>query len=247
MKGNNTMNTTPQGIQPSLAIHPAEHVSKEPKDEPATSGEPAPEGKTTEAGQKKQTSPQKIASNRQNSKHSTGPTPEGKRRARRNALKHGFFSQSLLIGDPAVGEDPHEYNRLHDCVFAHYHPVGFEEELRCEEITSCIWKRRRLTRYETGLITRNLAEHRTAVRDLASLAEADPGTDSNPEVDITDHLSLPSNEDLERSSRYRSQIDRPLNFAIVELERLQAHRKLSAASFEDDSHQRAAEMSEPPA
>jgi hypothetical protein len=228
------MNTTPKGTQASPAIHRAEPVSKKPNDEPATSGEQAPEGKATETEQKAQPSSPRSAASRRNGQRSPGPTtPAGKRRSRQNALRHGFFSRWLVICDPVAGEDPDDYYRLHADIVANYHPVGFEENLRCEKIALCIWKLRRLTRYETGQITWNLGEHRMTIRDSANLAEADPSMGRNPEMDtMTDHLLLLSTEDLDRLSRYDSLINRQLNFAMAELERIQARRNLSTASVE---------------
>jgi hypothetical protein len=42
---------------------------------------------------------------------------------------------------------------------------------------------------------------------------------------MTDHLFLPSNEELEKLLRYEAMITRQLNHAISELERVQARRK----------------------
>jgi len=45
-------------------------------------------------------------------------------------------------------DDEVRYFVLRAEVAAHYKPVGFEEELRCEEIAVAIWQRRRLLRYD---------------------------------------------------------------------------------------------------
>jgi hypothetical protein len=42
---------------------------------------------------------------------------------------------------------------------------------------------------------------------------------------ITDHLFLPSNEELDKLVRYEALLNRQLNHAIAELERLQTRRK----------------------
>ena len=49
---------------------------------------------------------------------------------------------------------------------------------------------------------------------------------SDPEMDlITDHLLLPSKEDVDKLLRYEAMINKQLNYASAELERLQARRK----------------------
>ncbi len=42
---------------------------------------------------------------------------------------------------------------------------------------------------------------------------------------MTDHLFLPEKEDLDKLLRYEAMINRQLNHAIAELERVQARRK----------------------
>ena len=49
---------------------------------------------------------------------------------------------------------------------------------------------------------------------------------SNPEMDaLTDHLFLPEKEERDKLLRYEAMINRQLNHAITELERVQARRK----------------------
>src|SRR5439155_943097 len=78
-------------------------------------------------------------------------------------------------------------------------------------------------------IARALAEHSD---DLQQSREADPEPDSvassNPEMDVmTDHLFLTS-EGLENQMRFEAMINRMLNHAIAELERIQTRRKEAA-------------------
>jgi len=42
---------------------------------------------------------------------------------------------------------------------------------------------------------------------------------------MTDHLFLPSKEELDKLLRYEGMINKQLNHAVAELERLQARRK----------------------
>jgi len=174
------------------------------------------------------TSSRKAAANRKNALKSTGPTtPQGKRRVAQNALRHGFFSQCLLVKHPDGKEDEGEYAAFYAALRKHYEPMDWLEELWVEKIAVWSWRLRRLIRCESGQISKALADHgyeiqQSKAADSENLGIAPP---SNPEIDaMTDHLLLPSNEDLERLLRYEAMISRQLNHAIAELERLQARR-----------------------
>ena len=187
---------------------------------------PTPVG--TEIDRKFATSSAKVAANRKNALKSTGPTtPQGKRRVAQNALRHGFFSQCLLVKHPDGKEDEGEYAAFYAPLRKHYEPMDWLEELWVEKIAVWSWRLRRLIRCESGQISKALADHgyeiqQSKAADSENLGIAPP---SNPEIDaMTDHLLLPSNEDLERLLRYEAMISRQLNHAIAELERLQARR-----------------------
>jgi len=174
------------------------------------------------------TSSRKAAANRKNALKSTGPTtPQGKRRVAQNALRHGFFSQCLLVKHPDGKEDEGEYAAFYAALRKHYEPMDWLEELWVEKIAVWSWRLRRLIRCESGQISKALADHgyeiqQSKAADSENLGIAPP---SNAEIDaMTDHLLLPSNEDLERLLRYEAMISRQLNHAIAELERLQARR-----------------------
>ena len=182
----------------------------------------------TEIDRKFATSSAKVAANRKNALKSTGPTtPEGKRRVAQNALRHGFFSQCLLVKHPDGKEDEGEYAAFYAALRKHYEPMDWLEELWVEKIAVWSWRLRRLIRCESGQISKALADHgyeiqQSKAADSENLGIAPP---SNAEIDaMTDHLLLPSNEDLERLLRYEAMISRQLNHAIAELERLQARR-----------------------
>ncbi len=65
------------------------------------------------------TTPRKRAANRANAAKSTGPrTPEGKRRASRNAVIHGLFCRSVLL----PGEDAERLRRLRHGIIGRIRP-----------------------------------------------------------------------------------------------------------------------------
>ena len=178
--------------------------------------------------QESTTSSRKTAANRKNSLKSTGPiTPQGKRRVAQNAIRHGFFSQCLLVKHPDGKEDEGEYAAFYAALRKHYEPMDWLEELWVEKIAVWSWRLRRLIRCESGQISKALADHGYEIQQSKAADSENPGIAplANPEMDaMTDHLFLPSNEDLERLLRYEAMISRQLNHAIAELERLQARR-----------------------
>ena len=184
---------------------------------------------TVDGGAKPTVSAKKAEANRQNSRKSTGPrTAAGKKRVSRNAIRHGFFSKWLLVQHPDAKESPEEYEELYADIRAHYQPADWLEHRRAEEIAVCSWRLRRLIRGESGQIARALARHSHDLRqqreDLSTETESAPLSD--PEMNaMTDHLFLPDKEDLDTILRCEAMINRRLNHAIAELERLQARRK----------------------
>jgi hypothetical protein len=178
---------------------------------------------------KKIISARKVEANRQNSRKSTGPrTAAGKKKVSRNAIRHGFFSKWLLVQHPDAKESPEEYEEFYADIRAHYQPADWLEHLWVEKIAVCAWRLRRLIRGESGQIARALAEHSHALRqprpDILTETESAPLND--PEMDaMTDHLFLPEKEELDKILRCEAMINRELNHAMAELERLQARRK----------------------
>ncbi len=175
------------------------------------------------------TSSRKVEANRRNALKSTGPrTTNGKRRVARNAVRHGFFSKWLLVQHQDGKESQSEYDDFYADIRKHYQPVGWLEVLWAEKIAVWSWRLRRLIRCESGQIARALAEHSYELGQSKAdgLAEPESVLSSSPEIDaMTDHLFLPEKEELDKLLRYEAMINRQLNHAIAELERVQARRK----------------------
>ena len=86
-------------------------------------------------------SQRKLDANRANAAKSTGPqTDEGKQRASRNALRHGFFSRSLV----SAGESREDLNELREALIDHLRPRNVLELMLVERIVSAQWKLVRL-------------------------------------------------------------------------------------------------------
>ena len=175
------------------------------------------------------TSSRKVEANRRNALKSTGPrTTNGKRRVARNAVRHGFFSKWLLVQHQDGKESQSEYDDFYADMRKHYQPAGWLEALWAEKIAVWSWRLRRLIRCESGQIARALAEHSYELEQSKAdgLAEPESVLSSSPEIDaMTDHLFLPEKEELDKLLRYEAMINRQLNHAIAELERVQARRK----------------------
>ena len=103
--------------------------------------------------------------------------------------------------------------------------AGKLEENWVDKIVVWSWRLRRVIRSESGQIARSLAEHSYDVQRSRAADAEEPGfgPSSNPEIDaMTDHLFFTSEESR---LRYEAMINRQLNHALAELERLQAARK----------------------
>jgi hypothetical protein len=186
------------------------------------------EGKV-EVSRKPTVSLRKAESNRRNSQKSTGPkTPTGKKIVSRNAVRHGFFSKFLLIQHRDGKESQSEFDDFYASANKHYQPVGWLEELWVEKTAVWSWRLRRLIRCESGQIARALAGHSYELQQSRAddLAEPESAPLSNPEMDaLTDHLFLPEKEELDKLLRFEAMVNRQVNHAMGELERVQTRRK----------------------
>lgn len=82
-------------------------------------------------------------------KMSTGPrTANGKAITSKNALKHGIFSNAILL----KSESRSEYDSLLNGLHEYFKPVGMFEEVLVEKLAVLIWRYRRLVNTETSEI-----------------------------------------------------------------------------------------------
>ena len=130
----------------------------------STAGGTAPYSATASShpqnGQAKSVSPRKLAANRANAQHSTGPqTADGKAKSSQNSRKHGFFARKPL---PA-GEDGEqlweEYRDLVDGIWEYYQPEGYMEGLLTEKIATESIRFSRLLDYESKYLGQRQAFH----------------------------------------------------------------------------------------
>jgi hypothetical protein len=95
------------------------------------------------------TTEKQIAANRENAKKSTGPkTVEGKRKARRNAFRHGLAAETLI--EPI--EDLAAYGAVARKINEDYRPATNLERQLVGRLVSLLWRLRRATAIEAGLL-----------------------------------------------------------------------------------------------
>ena len=104
-----------------------------------------------------------IAANRRNAQLSTGPvTEEGKRRSRRNALRHGLTAETVV----GALEDAEDYAAFEMAVTADFDAQSAVERELVLRLASLLWRLRRASAIEAGLFNiqaRELLGHRRHV------------------------------------------------------------------------------------
>ena len=95
------------------------------------------------------TSERQISANRLNARRSTGPRSEsGKLRSRQNAIRHGLTAETVI----GVLEDPCDYAVFEAAIIADYAPRSMVEHELVVRLASLLWRLRRATSIETGLL-----------------------------------------------------------------------------------------------
>src|SRR6478752_1788490 len=89
-----------------------------------------------------------IEANRRNALKSTGPiTEKGKRRSRRNAVRHGLTAETVI----GALEDAEDYQAFEATIVADYDAQSAVERELVLRLASLLWRLRRATKMETGL------------------------------------------------------------------------------------------------
>src|SRR5262245_39766107 len=101
----------------------------------------------------------KLEANRRNAQKSTGPrTPEGKERARFNALRHGLRAQSLVL--------PHEDQQaLEDRLAAWTSSLSPQDELEQRAVDDAVaysWQQDRARRAQVARLSAQIIDHGVA-------------------------------------------------------------------------------------
>jgi len=95
------------------------------------------------------TSLRQIEANRRNAQRSTGPkTQNGKARSSQNAVRHGLTAETVI----APLEDPADYRAFELAVTVSYDAETAVERELVLRLASLLWRLRRATSVETGLL-----------------------------------------------------------------------------------------------
>src|SRR5215510_14736675 len=90
-----------------------------------------------------------ILANQQNAKHSTGPrTESGKRRSRRNAVRHGLSVETVID----TLEDAADYRAFERTIKSDYSPQTAIEGQLVRRLASLLWRLRRAVIIESELL-----------------------------------------------------------------------------------------------
>ena len=110
------------------------------------------------------TSLRQIESNRRNAQKSTGPkTQNGKARSSQNAVRHGLTAETVI----GPLEDPADYRAFEQAVTAAYDAETAVERELVLRLASPLWRLRRATSVETGLLQIQYEESTASDPDLA--------------------------------------------------------------------------------
>ena len=95
------------------------------------------------------TSPRQIEANRRNATKSTGPsTEQGKHRSRCNAVRHGLTAETVVVHL----EDAEDYKAFQLAVTADFDAQTAVERELVLRLASLLWRLRRATAIETGIL-----------------------------------------------------------------------------------------------
>jgi hypothetical protein len=153
--------------------------------------------------------------NRRNALHSTGPvTPEGKRKASLNALRHGLTGQTVVL----PSDDLAAYQKSCDQFHAELKPKGLLETKAVQTIADTYWRLDRIRAMENNLFALALEEQEPLSSDplissaLAQAKSLDGGADL-----------------LAKLSLYEQRLNRTLAQAQAHLKELQRERAQAEA------------------
>jgi hypothetical protein len=94
-------------------------------------------------------SEKQVLANQQNAKHSTGPRTEaGKRRSRRNAVRHGLTAETVID----TLENAADYKAFERAIKSDYSPQTAIEGQLVSRLASLLWRLRRAVIVESGLL-----------------------------------------------------------------------------------------------
>jgi hypothetical protein len=102
-------------------------------------------------------SEKQILANRQNAQKSCGPkTDQGKAISSRNAIKHGLYSNDIIINSVNLREDRGQFEALVQSVTDELNPESEIQHHLVSKIAVCLWRHKRAVAAETSQLNRQL-------------------------------------------------------------------------------------------
>jgi hypothetical protein len=149
---------------------------------------------------------------RANGAKSRGPkTPEGREKSSRNAIKHGFTSNSIMVLD---SESPDRFHEILDDFYTTYQPAGAVEKDLVEEMVAARWRIRRMWSVETGLLNGEIHTQETKIES----------PDSGVHLAAAFRTLTDESHSLALNFRYASRLHRIYDSALKNLREVQQNR-----------------------
>ncbi len=188
--------------------------------------------RTTKSVSKLTLTEKRLAANRANAAHSTGPrTPEGKARSSLNAVQHGFRAAAFTV---IRLEDLQEIDRLNADLVSVYCPVNAQEMFALHRMAIAQQAILRTYRLEAGLCASAMNEFCDGRGNLALEMNAQFVGDGDIEIAQEQNRNFAFAEGFQRMVarsnvwtlflRYQAQAERTYRRALEEFERLKALR-----------------------
>jgi hypothetical protein len=148
--------------------------------------------------------------NRRNAARSTGPvTPEGRRRASLNALRHGLTGQTVVL----PSDDLAAYQKSCAQFHAELKPKGLLESKAVQTIADTYWRLDRIRAMENNLFALAIEEQEPLSSDPLISAALSQAKSLDERSDVFTRLSL-----------YEQRLNRTLEKALAQLKQLQNER-----------------------
>jgi hypothetical protein len=177
------------------------------------------------------TSFRQIEANRRNARLSTGPlTEEGKRKSRRNAVRHGLTAETVID----ALEDAADYAAFEMAVTSDYDARTAVERELVLRLASLLWRLRRATAIESGLFKiqaqhllqfrrqRQTPEHQKSIENIYRFAivPKDGEPENDEPSDGADNKPLPNADPAVQSDDLTRSFVRLANLPTYPLDRL---------------------------
>ena len=196
----------------------------------------------------KKVSKKQLIANRQNAKKTNGPnTAEGKEIVKKNAFKHGLYSNNILINSPHLKESKTEYEYLLNALVDELEPKTPYQFILVGKIVNCLWRSRRVINAETSQINRQLREvdsnlkyeaRHDDIPDPDEIEDADSARirmeiDAQKRADMVGIKLIPDDNFYIKILHYEMRLNRQMSRVYNQLRLLQLRASMGSKSEQD--------------